>query len=127
MPGIVIRAVPKATYDFHTLPASTASPPIIIAKNIDVTQYKYVDMVARIHNASISSPAGASITLDAYSEAPSPEDPSVDFYGASALNTIQFTTNLSGPYPLLSIAGLMGTAAGGYSLRIRITAQTGGS
>jgi len=127
MPGTVIRAVPKAQYDFHTLASGASSPPIVIAKGIDVTQYKYVNMAARIHAGSINQ-TGCSVTVDAFAEAPSPEDPSLDFIGASALNTFPFSgLGPSTTYPQFALAPLMGNVGigGGWSIRIRIMATQG--
>lgn len=126
MPGTVIRAVPKTKYDFSSLPAS-ASMAYFAAKGIDVSQYRYAEMIPRIHALNIVGAGSApQLQFDVFPEAPTPEDPALEFYNTT-INWATATFNLSpatvAPVVPGSTIGINQTLLplGGF-LRIRVTA-----
>jgi hypothetical protein len=127
MAGTIIRAVPKTKYDFSAITTTnTTSPAIFIAKGIDVGQYAYAEMNARIHSLSVVGASSTpSVALSVRAEAPSPDDPSVEFYTAT-FNTITFNLTPSSTAPLLSVVGLTGAPLGRF-LRIQLTGSQGGT
>lgn len=84
MPGAIKRAVPKSMYDFGSIPAS-ASGSIVLASGIDVSKYSNLQLVLRIHDINILGSTGPSIELNAYTEAPTPEDPGLEFVTTNPL------------------------------------------
>jgi hypothetical protein len=118
MPGVIYRAVPKTTYDFSSLPASSRVS-LWIAKAIDVSGYREAEMAIRVHAASISG--APSISLEAWPEGPTSEDPSQDFIGQNAFaSSGTMTLSSSGPtfYGIVPL-----TPSFGSHLRIKLGAN----
>jgi hypothetical protein len=88
MPGIVYRALPKTTYDFAAT-AVGATTTYVVAKGIDVSQFREGTLVVRIHSGSQTGGSGtaASVTVQAFADAPTAEDPALDFEAAAACAT----------------------------------------
>jgi hypothetical protein len=121
MPGTIIRALPKTTYDFSTLTQANQTMVLTVAKAIDVSAYREVNALVRIHSANFNNTP--SFKVDFYPENPSPEDPSQDFIGNSLLTVNQAFSGLAVPY--LNIQTIP-TPYGGF-LRIKLTGVQGGT
>src|SRR5215813_8240999 len=77
MPGIVYRALSKTTYDFSAT-AAGKSTTYIVAKGIDVSQYREGTLIVRIHPGGSFTGGAPSFTVNVYADAPTPEDPASD-------------------------------------------------
>jgi hypothetical protein len=103
MPGVIYRAVEKKVFDFGSLAASQTVL-IVGAKALDVSQYREVNIIARLHaipgvTNGVNWPTGASVTLSARLDAPTAEDPA-DFFGTTDLGaptTVAFTQGTDTP------------------------------
>jgi len=119
MPGIIYRVLPKTTFTFSGLTSPSSQLPFDFATGIDVSQYREVTMMWRIHNYTITNTP--SVKLDIYAEFPTPEDPGMNSIFNAAVPTT--TIPLSGlAVPYLAIAGNgMWNGSGSSFLRVRIT------
>jgi len=77
-----LRVLPKTDYDLTGLGASGVAR-VTVAQGIDVTVGREVDFIVRLHAASYAS--GALIQVMAFTDAPTPEDPAVNFRGGAAV------------------------------------------
>jgi len=76
MPGIVLRVVSKQSYTAPGFSGSTQTVYIVVARAINIAQWREGTLEVRVHeNSSLSSTAN----LYACAEAPTEEDPGQDF------------------------------------------------
>jgi hypothetical protein len=85
MPGIVYRALPKTTYDFSATAASSTTTYIVV-KGLDLSQFREGTLIVRVHSGSFTSGA-PSVKVEVFPDAPTAEDPSVEFEAAAAVAT----------------------------------------
>jgi hypothetical protein len=128
MAGTLIPAVAKTKFDFSSLLAG-ANSSYFIATGVEVSQYRYGELMPRIHALSIVG-AGAtpSITLDVFPEAPSPEDPGMEFYNASIplVNpALTFSLSPSSVAPILPASNVNIIPPMGGFVRIRLKGTQG--
>lgn len=107
MPGMAVRAVKKQTQTFGaTLAASAVSPEVTLAQNINVSQFRELVGMARLHSAVWGNSTGAKVELKIFASAPTDEDPSQLFRpgtpNPTPLATLTFTKG--DIYPLLVLS-----------------------
>jgi hypothetical protein len=95
MAGVVMRIVPKRTLDFTSL-AISQSEEIILAQNIDVSQWREVSLMVRTHTNSFSGGLGT-IDIYAYMEGRTSEDPGLLFATTAALGTVTINSSTTAP------------------------------
>jgi|SRR5581483_3478737 len=127
MPGTRYRALPRTVYDFSSLTANAVAN-LVVAKGLDVSQYSSMDMIFRLHWTNISgSGVGATIKLVAYTEAPTDEDPGLEFVCsglAATTSTISISTGTLVPQTLfVTQDGSTGSSTLGASIRLVLVAQ----
>jgi hypothetical protein len=119
MPGVIYRALQKTTFDWSSIPASSSATKIDVAKALDVSAYREATLIVRIHSLTIVG-AGSAPTLivNAIPEAPTAEDPSLDFLDSTHQSSLTLNFTTSSTAPQLSEAYLS-TPFGGW-LRIQL-------
>jgi hypothetical protein len=120
MPGALIRIFPKTYFDFSMVAASQSMVQTV-AKWIDVSRFREVSFVARWHSKNYNQ--SPSFKAEVFAEAPSPEDPAVDFVASPALATVGpvSLSAFTAPYTLIQpISGNFGS-----HLRVKFTAIQG--
>lgn len=103
MAGARIVATRRTKYDFSNVPAS-GSYSVFIAKGIPVWRYNMngLEMVTRIHSLSIvGSGAAPSLQFVPMLDAPSPDDPSLEFYNITSLGTQTYNLDPTITAPLV--------------------------
>lgn len=85
MAGTSIPLWNKRTFNFNNLTAGTTETQVAV-KAIGCERYREGLLIVRAHTRDIVN-AGSKIEVVAYTTAPSPEDPSVDFVFATAAGT----------------------------------------
>jgi len=129
MPGTVIRALSKTRYDFSSIPLSTSTS-LFVARAIDVSQYRFVEFVPRIHALSIvGAGSNPSIVFSAMADAPTPDDPQLEFYTA-AVGTSAVPFNSMTPSTVAPLApqfSIRCTPPYGPFLRFQIQATQSGT
>lgn len=85
MPGLIVPILPKQTI---TLPHASVTTTTVIATGINVLQFLEGMIVIRLHSLSGATPGTNpadpnTLTLEAFAEVPSSEDPSQAFIGGS--------------------------------------------
>ena len=108
--GMIYRAVPKQTPDFTGL-AATSSTTVLLAKGLDVSNFREVAVICRLHAATW--PTGASVTISARYDAPTSEDTADFTSGDMGAMTFTQGTNTA---PALKVF----TVTSGFSAFIRI-------
>jgi hypothetical protein len=78
--------IPLFTKRQYSFTADTTVP---VVKAVDVSQYTEGALVVRVHEASISA---GSLVVRARTTAPSPEEPSTDFYLTTDAAVVTFTS-----------------------------------
>jgi len=100
MAGILYHVLPKTLYDFGTLGASAVAN-LTVATGIDVSRYNSVDIAWRIHTINVAGPGtGATLVLNAFTEAPTSEDPGLEFVCSGVLpgfSTMSITSSTAAP------------------------------
>lgn len=97
MPGVIYRVLAKAPYDFSSV-ATGASQTYNIAKAIDVSAYREATAVIRLHAVSISASSTPSISVVVLPEAPTAEDPALDFiYNPGTVTTVVLSSASTAP------------------------------
>lgn len=84
MAGTVITILEKTELDFGNIPgALAAGPKTYLAQDIDISRYREITMLIRIHANAISGTGTMTFKLE--SVLPSPEEPNVYFRDATAV------------------------------------------
>jgi hypothetical protein len=109
MAGTILRVIPKRTLDFTAVSSgSTQAEEIILAQNLDVSEWREVSLMVRTHSTSFGGNIGQ-IDIYAYLEGRTPEDPGILFATTSPLGTVTINSSTAAPaYAVNSI----GTNAG---------------
>lgn len=96
MSGTQLRILSKTEYDMSTVLGQTGASPgaIILAKNVDVSQWREATLMVRLHTATWSN--GASLSVVAYPSLPTEEDPGTDYTTNNPVATVTFTQGASG-------------------------------
>src|SRR5262245_51664955 len=99
MAGLIYRVSPKKTFDFSTVTPSGVQD-VILAKAMSVAAVREGTLLVRVHTGT--SITGGTIDVIVQSEAPSDDDPALDFVsttgpGGSPWATV--TLNSSTPVP----------------------------
>ncbi len=79
MTGRTIRVCPPRDFDFSGLAASQEEI-VTVGERIDVSQYDELDLIVRLHEGTLPTPGV--LTVRVVSDGFTPDDPSVDFFGA---------------------------------------------
>lgn len=126
MAGQVVRVVSLREYDFESL-ANSGETTVTVEEHIDVSQYRNATLCARWHSGTIPADGGAgSISVTAYADGYTMEDPANIFIGATALNTAITFTGGTDQAPSHKTAELTAGAMGAMVL-VRIKATNSGS
>ena len=112
MAGVVIQAVPKMC-----LPTTAANDQHVLARSVDVSQFREITAVIRLHNGA-SNPI---FTVDMFAEALTEEDTLNDFFASTAVATVSL--NLAA-VTLPSVTELAATIPFGSAVRLRTTVTT---
>jgi len=104
MAGMVLRVVPKRTLDFTNVSSIGASQEIVLAQGIDVSDWREVSMMVRLHQNSIVSTVGK-IELYAYMEGRTGEDPGILFTSANTLAVVTISNTVAAPMYAVSSLG----------------------
>jgi hypothetical protein len=85
MPGVTYRAAAKQTVVF-TPPGGggTITTSQVLVRGINVVMFREATLLFRVHDGS-TIPAGASVNVKVYSEAPTTEDPATEFVDTNDL------------------------------------------
>jgi hypothetical protein len=121
MPGMIIKALPKTTYDFSTLTGANQTMVLTVARGIDVSAFREATALMRVH--SINFNQSPSVKIDIFPEAPTSEDPSQDFIATTAVASSGTVALNSFTAPYLNIQPFS-TPFGAF-LRIKVTGTQG--
>lgn len=80
MPGVLIRTLQRQTQTIIG-----GGNPLLLIRGIDVSSFREATLLWRFHPGTSVPTAGTTVTVNVYSEAPSPEDPANDY--VEVLNT----------------------------------------
>ena len=119
MAGLIFR-IPKRMYDFSGLPSGgTATIPM--ATGLDMSQVREAVVVVRLHSDGTNWTNLQSFGVSARLDAPTREDPGVDFFGTTDLGTnVGFLQGTDSP-PMVKFFMLTNsTAANNLPAMIRI-------
>lgn len=81
MSGININVVPRTLYKFDSVIANSTVFSFPIARYIDVSRYREVNGVLRVHTRSLLGTGTPKITVSLLPDAPTAQDPAQDFIG----------------------------------------------
>ena len=121
MPGRVIRLCGRQAFTFTDLGAG-GNAEVFLAENIDISAYKEVTLLIRVHLNSMTSQASY-IQVHAYPVAPSSEEPTSNFRNAGTSINIDSVVGASPPTLVTLNAG---SNIGGW-LSISIKAHRNGA
>jgi hypothetical protein len=97
--GRVIRVCPERTFTFTDLGNNDVQE-IVIAERIDCSQYTYVDLIARVHSATIGA-VNAKIEVKIACDAWTPEDPTKEFKKVLTAATVELNSTSVASIPVL--------------------------
>jgi len=99
MSGEVKRVLRRTTFEFTAAQAvSSTSPEVAIATNVNVSQYRELILIARLHSATWTS-AGAKFEIRVRGSAPTEEDPGLTFRGTTVLTSVTLNQGSVVPFP----------------------------
>lgn len=119
MPGQYYRLiVPRTTFDFSGL-GSSQSQAIVLKRYIDVSQYRELTLVVRVHALTIGT---GTINVYLLHEAPTAEDPVYDATAGTPFAWVGLTSSVVAPTVILGPPTLANV---GSFLAIQVTAAQG--
>lgn len=93
MAGRVIRVCPPRDFDFSAVEANEDET-VTVLERIDVSQYDALDLIVRLHSATLPTPG--TLKVQVVSDGYTPDDPSQDFF-SGALGGITFDDDPTAP------------------------------
>jgi hypothetical protein len=103
MGGRTIRAFPRRRFNFTTsqLPASQVIE-VVMAERLDVSGYKTVELLGRLHNGGPLPQAGQKLEILAVADGFTDEDPGQTFRrpSSAAAATVTFDNTITAPFYL---------------------------
>ncbi len=95
MSGVTIRAVPRRVVDFGGL-ITNLTEDLVLADRVDVRHWLELTMLVQVHVHSLLNGAGT-ITIGAFNQSLSSEDPDVTFVGATAVGSLTLDSFTGSP------------------------------
>lgn len=95
MAGRVIRLAPRSNYQFNSLGAAGETW-ISLAQHVDVSQYRDLTLMVRLHSINIAENSGGTLTVRALPDGHTQEDPAqffLDTSSSTGLGEAQFNSN----------------------------------
>src|SRR4051794_13330875 len=85
MPGVHLEVVPITLFDFANMAQPNTSATIRFRRNIDITQYREITVITRVHSLPHwPPPAGTRFSVNFNVDAPTNEDPTFDVTAGGA-------------------------------------------
>lgn len=122
MPGVVQRVIPRTLYNFNNVPIGTTFS-FPIARFIDISQYREVTIIQRVHTKSILATGSPTLSLVCYADQPTTDDPAQDFTTLAALVTGTTITGAT-TSPLLTLITVPANAGSMISIWLAVTQGT---
>jgi hypothetical protein len=122
--GVLVNALPLTRYDFADMTSGANWPGgIPIARLINISQYREVTMIIRIHARDMTG-TGAKLEIAPVAEVPSPDDPAQVFTATAPLvNPVEI--NNSTTAPSIMLVALPANAGPLVSVYLFVTQGTG--
>lgn len=112
------QLITRRTFSYANIPQTSGTVSTTMVKYFDVSSYKTVEIVARLHSATL--PTSSNIKIEAFQFSRDTENPSTDFLGAS-VGSITWDSTDAGNAPLTEVTAL--TTPYGSALLFKVTAN----
>ena len=122
MPGQYYKLlIPRTKLDFSALGISQ-SQSVFMKRYIDVSQYRELTLVVRVHALNITNTGNIQVLL--FAEGPTTEDPVYDAYASGLWSGLQLTSSIVAPTLTLASPVLLNV---GSSVAIQVVGSQGTS
>ena len=120
MAGLALHVVPRTKYTFDNVPSGTTFT-VPIARHIDISRFREVTLLVRVHTKSLLATGSPTIVVGAVADVPTADDPAQDFLSAVLASTTIIPGTTAPSLVLVAIPANAGTM---ISVQLTVTQGT---